>query len=83
MGPGRTQLKSGKNNNIREFPGGPVVRTQHFHCQGQGSIPGWGIKILQTMRHGQKNKKERKKGKRIITSTIYGVHTTYQMLGYS
>ena len=28
-----------------EFPGGPVVRTQHFHCCGQGSIPGLGAKI--------------------------------------
>ena len=26
----------------REFPGGPVVRTWHSHCQGLGSIPGWG-----------------------------------------
>ena len=28
-----------------EFPGGPVVRTQHFHCPGSGSIPGRGTKI--------------------------------------
>ena len=24
-----------------EFPGVPVVGTQCFHCQGQGSIPRW------------------------------------------
>ena len=36
------------------FPGGPVVRTQHFHCQGPGSIPGWGTKIRQAMQCGQK-----------------------------
>ena len=29
----------------RNFPGGPVVRTQHFHCQGPGSIPAWGTKV--------------------------------------
>ena len=23
-----------------EFPGGPMVRTRHFHCHGPGSIPG-------------------------------------------
>ena len=23
----------------KEFPGGPVVRTLYFHCQGLGSIP--------------------------------------------
>ena len=28
-----------------DFPGGPVVKTLHFHCRGQGSIPGWGTKI--------------------------------------
>ena len=27
---------------VWEFPGGPVVKTQHFHCWGQGLIPGWG-----------------------------------------
>ena len=27
---------------FREFPGGPVVKTQCFHCQGPGSIPGRG-----------------------------------------
>ena len=25
-----------------EFPGRPVVRTQHFHCWGQGLILCWG-----------------------------------------
>ena len=30
-----------------ELPGGPVVRTQHFHCRGPGSIPGRRTKILQ------------------------------------
>ena len=31
-----------------EFPGRPVVRTQCFHCQSPGSIPGRGTKIQQT-----------------------------------
>ena len=26
-------------NYFREVPGGPVVRTQHLHCWGLGSIP--------------------------------------------
>ena len=34
-----------------------MVRTQHFHCQGQGSIPGWGNEIPQAMRHDLKKKK--------------------------
>ena len=39
----------------REFPGGAVVRTLHFHYESEGSIPGWGNKILQAER-GQKRK---------------------------
>ena len=40
-----------------EFPGGPVVRAPCFHCEGPGSIPGQGTKILQAARCGQKKKK--------------------------
>ena len=47
------------NRKCWEFPGSPVVRTQHFHCRGPGSILGQGIKILQAT-HGMA-KKERKK----------------------
>ena len=32
-----------------EFPGGPVVRTQCFHCGDPGSIPGQGTKIPHAM----------------------------------
>ena len=32
---------------FRKFFGGTVVRTQRFHCQGPGSITGWGTKIPQ------------------------------------
>ena len=35
---------------IREFPGGPVVRTRPFHCRGLGSIPGQGTEIPQATR---------------------------------
>ena len=45
-----------KRGHSREFPGGPVVRTQHFHCQGPVSIPGGGTKIPSAMPHGQKKK---------------------------
>ena len=41
-----------------EFPGSPVVRTQHFHCRGPGSIPSQGTKILQAVQCGQRKKKE-------------------------
>ena len=41
---------------MTESPGGPVVRTWHFHCSGPGSIPGWGTKILQATWWSQKKK---------------------------
>ena len=34
-----------KKKIIQGFPGDPVVRTWHFHCQGSSSIYGWGTKI--------------------------------------
>ena len=38
----------------REFSGGPVVRTQCFHCWDPGSAPGQGTKIPQAPWHSQK-----------------------------
>ena len=48
------QLKKSLFKKNRDFPGGPVVRTRRFYCQGLGSIPGWGTKTLQATRHAQK-----------------------------
>ena len=48
-------LQSELNPCFREFPGSPVVRTQHFHCWSLGSIPGWGTKIPQAIVQLQKN----------------------------
>ena len=41
---------------FQEFPGGTVVRLQHDHYHDLGSVPSWGIKILQATQHGQGNK---------------------------
>ena len=41
-----------------EFPGGPVVRTQHFHYRGLGSIPGRGIKLRGAAKERKKERKE-------------------------
>ena len=40
---------------FREFPGGLVVRTQHFHCYGPGSIPGLGIETPSKLLHAVAN----------------------------
>ena len=47
------------------IPGGPVVRTQHFHCRGLRVIPGKGTKITQALQHGRKKKKKKKERKNI------------------
>ena len=43
--------------NIRDFHGGPAVKTLYFHYGGTGSISGWGTEIPHAMRYGQKKKK--------------------------
>ena len=52
--------KKKKELHFRDFPGGPGFRTQCFHGQGQGSIPGWRTQILQTVQCGQKIRKKNK-----------------------
>ena len=42
---------------VHKFPGGPVVRTWHFHFQDPSWIPDWETKILQDTQ--PKRKKER------------------------
>ena len=37
-----------------DFPGGPVVRIQRFHCRERGSIPRQGTKIPHNMWCGEK-----------------------------
>ena len=43
--PGRT---------YKEFSGGPLIRSLHFHCHGLGLIPGQGSKIPQPKRKKRK-----------------------------
>ena len=47
-----------RQSDTKEFPGSPVVRTWHFHCQVLGSIPVRGTKIPIAMLHNQKKKKK-------------------------
>ena len=42
-----------------KFPGGPVVRTQCFHCRGLSLIASRGTKILQAVQHVKKKKKKK------------------------
>ena len=54
-----------------EFPGGPVVRTQCFHCRGHGFNP-WGNKILHATWHGQKKKRNGGHGKDLYLGALQG-----------
>ena len=40
-------LRLRKQTHICEFPGGPLVGTQYFHCQGPSLVPDQETKILQ------------------------------------
>ena len=40
-----------------------MVRIQHFHCQGPGSIPGGEMKILQDLEHSTLPPQKKKKKK--------------------
>lgn len=41
---------------VREFPGGPVLPTLHFHCKAPRFDPSWRTKVPQAEGHGQKKK---------------------------
>ena len=58
-----------KKTQRREFPGGLVVKTRHFHCRGSGSIPDQGTKIPQATWHNKKKKPQSKTTMRHINST--------------
>ena len=46
-----------RTSEVLEFPGDPGVRSLCSHCQGLGSIPGLGTKILPPMWHAPKQNK--------------------------
>ena len=52
-----TIIKKSRNNKCWEFPGGLVVRIQHFAILARGSVPGQGTEILQPVPHGQNKSK--------------------------
>ena len=45
--------------NLRDFPGGPVVKTLPSCASGEDLIPGWGVKILHAL--GSKTQNIKKK----------------------
>ena len=55
--------------NLRDFPGGPVVKTLPSCASGEDSIPGWGVKILHAL--GSKTQNIKKKNRSsIVTNSI-------------
>ena len=61
LGCGKHVKLTRKKCSIREFPGGPVVRTLYSHCQGPG-FSFWRIRELgtpQALQHSQTDKKQK------------------------
>ena len=52
------RVRKYKEEQDREFPDDPGVRTQYFHCRGPGSIPCQGTKIMPATWHSQEKKKK-------------------------
>ena len=51
--------RDGINSHVRDFPGGPVVKTSPSNAGHVGSIPGWGIKISHASWPKNQNIKQR------------------------
>ena len=49
-----------------EFPGSPVVGTQHFHCRGLGLVPGWGTKICKLLGTGEKEREREREREKVL-----------------
>ena len=64
-----------------EFPGGAVTRTQHFHCRGPGSIPGWGIKTRPPSSRVVQPKQNNSPPQTYINRTTEGTEQRCQLLG--
>ena len=50
--PSKTQVITSLAHQQRRtsvFPGGPLLKTPRFQCQGVGLIPGWGTRIPQSV----------------------------------
>ena len=54
-----------------DFPGGPVVKTLHFHRRGCGFDPRSGTKIPPTAQRGQKtNKQNNNNNKNVLEENV-------------
>ena len=50
------RMSSAEMGLLRDFPGGPMVKTPYFSAQNKGLIPGQGTKIPHATWCGQKKK---------------------------
>ena len=55
--------------NLRDFPGGPVVKTLPSSASGEDSIPGWGVKIPHAL--GSKTQNIKKKQEQYFKSSVF------------
>ena len=64
------RVRKYKEEQDREFPDDPGVRTQYFHCRGPGSIPCQGTKIMPATWHSQEKKKKKKMKTKMMMTEI-------------
>ena len=76
--------------NLREFPGSPLGGLHTSTVEALGSIPGWGTKIPQASRCGQKKKEfetsknqfSRKHSLVLSYFSLLKIHKTYMVYIY-
>ena len=58
---------------VRDFPGGPVVKTSPFNARGMGLVPGWGTKIPNALCLENQNRRQYSKANlqsNIVTDSL-------------
>ena len=67
-----------------DFPGGPEVKSLHFHCRGYaGSIPGGATKFPRALQCGQKiDLKKKRRNESWLANEEYDVFSTLKCLHF-
>ena len=73
-------LKESTKKLLRDFPGGPVVKTSPSNAGGVGSIPGWGARVPHALQPKDQNIKQKQYCNK-FNKTLKMVHIKKKILG--
>ena len=59
---------------FREYPGGPVVRTWHFHCDSPGSVPAGNRFHMKPLLAGGQKKKDWSSRRGSAETNLISIH---------